>query len=62
MLHTIAPRLLSPITRQTVGVLIIGAAYGAWRGAVTMTAYMVVGLRGRVKAGAGDSDAARRVR
>lgn len=35
-----------PITGQTLGVLLVGAALGATRGAVTMTAYMLSGLAG----------------
>lgn len=35
-----------PISGQTLGVLLVGAAYGAKRGAVTMTSYAVVGLLG----------------
>jgi len=35
-----------PITGQTLGVLLIGAAYGARRGAATMAAYIAVGALG----------------
>ncbi len=35
-----------PISGQTLGVLLIGAAYGAARGGATMAAYMAVGLLG----------------
>lgn len=35
-----------PISGQTLGVLLVGAAYGARRGAVTMTGYMLAGLAG----------------
>jgi biotin transport system substrate-specific component len=32
-----------PITGQTFGALLVGGAYGAWRGFVTLAAYLVVG-------------------
>src|SRR3954449_12516445 len=35
-----------PITGQTLGVIVVGAALGAWRGAAALTTYMVVGLAG----------------
>lgn len=35
-----------PITGQTLGVLIVGAALGAWRGAAALTTYMLAGLAG----------------
>lgn len=35
-----------PITGQTLGVLLVGAALGSTRGAVTMTSYMLTGLAG----------------
>ncbi|KRB37957.1 biotin transporter BioY [Microbacterium sp. Root180] len=35
-----------PITGQTLGVLIVGAALGSIRGAVSLTTYMLVGLAG----------------
>ncbi len=35
-----------PITGQTLGVLIVGAALGAKRGAIAMTTYMLAGLAG----------------
>ena len=35
-----------PITGQTLGVIIVGAALGAWRGAAALTTYMVLGLAG----------------
>ena len=35
-----------PITGQTLGVIVVGAALGAWRGAAALTAYMLVGLAG----------------
>ncbi|GAB3615479.1 biotin transporter BioY [Okibacterium endophyticum] len=35
-----------PISGQTLGVMIVGATLGAWRGAVSMTSYMLLGLAG----------------
>ncbi|GAA1949881.1 biotin transporter BioY [Microbacterium deminutum] len=35
-----------PITGQTLGVIVVGAALGAWRGAAALTTYMIVGLAG----------------
>jgi biotin transport system substrate-specific component len=35
-----------PITGQTLGVVIVGAALGAWRGAASLTLYLVAGLAG----------------
>ncbi len=35
-----------PITGQTLGVIVVGAALGARRGATAMTAYLLVGLAG----------------
>ena len=35
-----------PITGQTLGVILVGAALGSARGAATMTTYMFVGLLG----------------
>ncbi len=35
-----------PITGQTFGVLIVGGALGAWRGASSLTVYMILGLLG----------------
>ena len=35
-----------PITGQTLGVIVVGAALGAWRGAAALTTYMVAGLAG----------------
>lgn len=35
-----------PITGQTLGVMVAGAALGAWRGAAAMVTYMVAGLAG----------------
>jgi biotin transport system substrate-specific component len=35
-----------PITGQTLGVIVVGAALGAWRGAAALTTYMLVGLAG----------------
>jgi biotin transport system substrate-specific component len=35
-----------PITGQTLGVIVVGAALGAWRGAAAITTYMLVGLAG----------------
>jgi len=35
-----------PITGQTLGVIIVGASLGAWRGAAALTTYMVLGLAG----------------
>jgi len=35
-----------PITAQTLGVIIVGASLGAWRGAAALTTYMVLGLAG----------------
>lgn len=35
-----------PITGQTLGVLVVGAALGSVRGAISLTTYMLVGLAG----------------
>ncbi len=35
-----------PITGQTLGVIVVGAALGAWRGAAALTTYLLVGLAG----------------
>jgi biotin transport system substrate-specific component len=35
-----------PITGQTLGVILVGASLGAWRGAAALTTYMVLGLAG----------------
>lgn len=35
-----------PITGQTLGVMLVGASLGAWRGAASMLTYMVAGLAG----------------
>lgn len=35
-----------PVSGQTLGVLVVGASLGAWRGAVSMAMYMVFGLAG----------------
>ncbi len=35
-----------PISGQTLGVMLVGAALGAWRGAVALTSYMLFGLAG----------------
>lgn len=35
-----------PITLQTFGVLLLGASYGAWRGAATTTLYLLMGVVG----------------
>ena len=35
-----------PITGQTLAVIVVGAALGAWRGAAALTTYMLVGLAG----------------
>jgi biotin transport system substrate-specific component len=35
-----------PITGQTLGVVVVGAALGAWRGAASLALYLVVGLAG----------------
>lgn len=35
-----------PITGQTLGVIVVGATLGAWRGAAALTTYMLVGLAG----------------
>ncbi len=35
-----------PITGQTLGVIIVGASLGAWRGAAAMVTYMLAGLAG----------------
>ncbi|MCS6712053.1 biotin transporter BioY [Brachybacterium sp. EF45031] len=40
------PLPLVPITGQTLGVLLVGAALGARRGALSLAAYAVVGLLG----------------
>src|SRR4051812_50143282 len=37
------PNTPVPLTGQTFGVLLIGGAYGATRGFVTMAAYLVIG-------------------
>lgn len=35
-----------PITGQTLGVMVVGAALGAWRGAAAMALYLVAGVAG----------------
>jgi biotin transport system substrate-specific component len=35
-----------PITLQTFGVLLIGAAYGTWRGGITAAVYLLMGIVG----------------
>ncbi|WP_300642667.1 biotin transporter BioY [Nocardioides sp.] len=35
-----------PITGQTLGVIIVGASLGAWRGATALATYMALGLAG----------------
>ena len=35
-----------PITLQTFGVLLIGAAYGTWRGGLTAAVYLLMGIVG----------------
>lgn len=35
-----------PITGQTLGVIVVGAALGAWRGAAALTTYLFAGLAG----------------
>ena len=35
-----------PITGQTLAVIVVGAALGAWRGAAALTTYMLAGLAG----------------
>ena len=35
-----------PVTGQTLGVLLVGASLGAWRGAASLALYMVLGLAG----------------
>lgn len=35
-----------PITLQTFGVLLLGASYGAWRGAATTALYLLMGVVG----------------
>lgn len=40
------PALPVPFTLQTLAVLVIGATYGSSRGAITMSAYAVVGVLG----------------
>jgi len=35
-----------PITGQTLGVIVVGAALGAWRGAAALMTYMIAGLAG----------------
>src|SRR5690606_39923635 len=35
-----------PITGQTLGVIVVGAALGARRGAASLTTYLLVGLAG----------------
>ncbi|RRJ87218.1 biotin transporter BioY [Gulosibacter macacae] len=35
-----------PITGQTLGVMLVGATLGAWRGAAALTTYLVAGLAG----------------
>lgn len=35
-----------PITGQTLGVIVVGAALGAWRGAAALTSYLLAGLAG----------------
>jgi biotin transport system substrate-specific component len=40
------PMFPVPITGQTLGVMLVGASLGAWRGAVALLSYMGVGLLG----------------
>ncbi|MBB5832359.1 biotin transporter BioY [Brachybacterium aquaticum] len=40
------PLPLVPITGQTLGVILVGAALGARRGALSMAAYLLIGLAG----------------
>lgn len=40
------PMFPVPITGQTLGVMLVGATLGAWRGAAAMATYMVAGLAG----------------
>ena len=40
------PLPLVPITGQTLGVILVGAALGARRGAVSLAAYLAIGLAG----------------
>jgi biotin transport system substrate-specific component len=40
------PMFPVPITGQTLGVMLVGASLGAWRGAVSMLTYLGVGLLG----------------
>jgi biotin transport system substrate-specific component len=35
-----------PITGQTLGVIVVGAALGAWRGAASLLTYLIAGLAG----------------
>lgn len=35
-----------PVSGQTLGVLLVGASLGAWRGAVSLATYMLLGLAG----------------
>lgn len=35
-----------PVSGQTLGVMLVGASLGAWRGAVALTTYMLLGLAG----------------
>jgi biotin transport system substrate-specific component len=35
-----------PISGQTLGVMLVGASLGAWRGAVSLATYMLLGLAG----------------
>lgn len=35
-----------PITGQTLGVIVVGAALGAWRGAAALLTYLIAGLAG----------------
>ena len=44
-----------PITGQTLGVLLIGALYGPWRGALTVLAYLAEGAAGAPVFAAGRS-------
>ena len=47
-----------PISGQTLGVMLVGATLGSWRGATAMTSYMLLGLAGApVFAGGGGGPA-----
>lgn len=44
--HVSVPMWPVPVTGQTLGVLLVGASLGAWRGAASMVAYLVAGIAG----------------